>query len=146
MQDFLYKQNRSNSRLCPQCNSQDENTSHVLQCEAHDAIVFRQQAIHQTLPNLTKHNTSIHIIHVLEDKLTDMMKVPSLQRFHSPTTNWDIKQTMQTALKHHNIIGWDNFMCGYMNQSINRKTILEAREKARHAIIHRVKKVYRNPP
>ncbi len=67
------------------------------------------------LDDLVQLNTNIETLQVLEDKLTDLMRVPSSLKFIPAKHNQAQFNIAQTALKHQNIIGWHNFLCGYIS-------------------------------
>lgn len=54
-------------------------------------------------------NTDPEILHSLEDKLTVALNIPSHQKYNLPGNNTMIR----TAIKHQNILVWDNLLHGY---------------------------------
>lgn len=114
-QDFLHKQHCSQCQLCPRCNAQVENASHILNCSHPDAKTFRTSALYDMLNKLKQSHTSIHILQALEDNLSDHLSTENRRKYIAPFIETSRFQQVRNAVIHQNIIGWGNFMRGYIS-------------------------------
>jgi hypothetical protein len=113
---ILFRQGQSSSSLCPRCQTQVETSSHVFKCQATQAI--QQCLLHLTafLTALNKLKTPVQIVTTLQYKLSLLLDIPFEQTYFT---------TMQSSTSHHyaliqaichqNIVGWNNFMRGYIS-------------------------------
>jgi hypothetical protein len=86
----------------------------MFQCGDHAAQSFRQKTVYQTLNDLALINTNIETLHTLEYNLTSFLKVDCLHRYSAATQHSTCVNAANTATKHQNIIGWENFMRGFI--------------------------------
>jgi hypothetical protein len=104
-----------NTALCPRGCGQIEDADHILCCGDGEAKCHRQSALYKMLHKLVQHNTSIHVLNILEDALTQALNIASLHKYnpiHPLTDNRDLK----TALQSQNLIGWTNFLRGFISR------------------------------
>ena len=181
--NVLHKQGRQQTHLCPRCQIYKETTDHILHCPDSDAHDNRQDILYKSLNALKDAHTSIYILQAFEQKLTKYLQINSRNMFNPPNIN---NMTPDRAIKHQNIVGWDNFCRGYIsklwtstqqeqytsnkhhskwaekltstilnmhyeiwkdrNTYVHGKTIQEAKEKARCAIVKMIKELYKKPP
>jgi hypothetical protein len=113
----LQKQGRSDSNLCPRCGTHTENADHILECNNVEAQEKRQSLLYNMLNKLKNANTSIIILSALENKLTDLMHVPSLHRYIPPVNQITSNtRDISEAIHSQNILGWHQFMRGYISK------------------------------
>jgi hypothetical protein len=118
-QEFLYHQRRVTDTLCPRCHQNPEDAKHILICSDTQASSFRQKALYETLTSLLQHNTSIHILQAMEENLCHHLAVQTKSRYIAPFIDRVTSRKVRTCVKHQNIIGWDNFMRGYISKHWN---------------------------
>jgi hypothetical protein len=109
-QDFLNKQNRSNSCICQRCNTSNEDFLHVLQCSDNTAQKFRQQSLYRVLDDLAKINTGIQILTQFENNLTSILNIENCGRYSVATHNHATFTAATKATKHQNIIPVKNYL------------------------------------
>jgi len=101
--------------LCPRCSGTVETSEHVLTCSPLVAVTRRSEFFHGFLSSLITFGTLIYIIATFELKLSTTFDSPYSQSYHIdgiiPTEN---QARLLTALRHQNIIGWHNFLRGYI--------------------------------
>jgi len=111
---MLSGQGRELSPLCPRCSSAIETSEHVYQCPQTQAISNRKSFLENFLSHLLSLKTPIYILCTLEYKLSIALDIPFLPKFHNQEAILpDTKPLLMTAIRHQNIIGWDNFIRGY---------------------------------
>jgi hypothetical protein len=112
----LCRQGRSNTSICPRCNNQVETRTHVFLCENETATLQHSQHLSRFLSDLQKVKTPTHLLATFEYKLSLYLQIPYHQR-HQPSYTLPPKEhsTLLTAIRHQNILGWDNFMRGYIS-------------------------------
>lgn len=108
-QAFLYRQRRTTSSLCPLCNAEDETHEHVTKCSNPTARDNRQLCLQKWRASCKKQETEPVLMNVLEHQLCQVLDIPPTQR-PAPIT-----VELQNALKHQNIIGWENFLNGFIS-------------------------------
>ncbi len=114
-QKFLHQQQRETSALCPRCQHHHEDTSHIYQCQDVNSVTSREEILYKALSMLEKHNTSHMILHTFESHLTDLFKIKKKNKFkqeHEPS----YEEPTAVATRHQNILGWDNFIRGYISK------------------------------
>jgi hypothetical protein len=109
-----HTQQRATSKTFQRCQRCKEDFSHIFQCNEQTACAFRQDAICHTLNEIVKVNTNIYILHSLEKKLAEHMKVTSLGKYIPANFNKEEHASTPLATKHQNIIRWKNFLCRYI--------------------------------
>jgi len=110
----LCRQGRSHTSICPRCNVHVETTAHVYSCPAESVILKRNAHLASFLATLKKHCTAIPILATLEYKLSLTLKLPYVRSYCvSIQSSPNQHQLLLQAIKHQNIIGWDNFLRGY---------------------------------
>jgi hypothetical protein len=114
--DFLHKQGRADSYLCPRCQLYKETSDHIMECEDSDAHDARQPLLYNMLQQLVKANTSIIILSLLERKLTRLLKVCNLDKYHPPNAINILDSLATEVTQSQNIIGWHNFLKGYISR------------------------------
>ncbi len=115
--DHMHKQGQAGSPSCPRGCAQPETADHILTCGTNDAIKHRQTALYETLTNLVKINTSIHILSTLEEILAETLNITSLQKYKSTQPlDTHCQRSLNTARQNQNIIGWNNFLRGYISK------------------------------
>jgi hypothetical protein len=101
--------------LCPRCSGTVETSEHVLTCSPLVAVTRRSEFFHGFLSSFITFGTLIYIIATFELKLSTTFDSPYSQSYHIdgiiPTEN---QARLLTALRHQNIIGWHNFLRGYI--------------------------------
>jgi hypothetical protein len=76
------------------------------------------------LTKLTNSNNSIHILQALEDNLSSQLSIDNKRKHIPPFINKLTHHHIRNAVKHQNIIGWENFMRGYTSlYGVNAKTL-----------------------
>jgi hypothetical protein len=113
---ILCRQGRSSSSLCPRCHTQVETPSHVFKCQANQAI--QQCLSHLTvfLTALNKLKTPVQIVATLQYKLSLLLDIPFEQTyFITMQSSTSHHYALIQAICHQNIIGWNNFMRGYIS-------------------------------
>ena len=68
------------------------------------------------LGKLTQSNISIHILSILEERLTTLLQVKSHQRYIPPSRDTYLHKSTSQALRSQNILGWQNFLKGYISK------------------------------
>ena len=113
---MLSRQGRKPSPLCPRCCTAIETSQHVYKCSQSQAISNWRSFLKKFLSSLLSIKTLIYNISTLEYKLSITLEIPFIPTFHiqdeiPPLT----KMLLINAIRHQNIIGWDNFLRGYMS-------------------------------
>lgn len=105
---LLHKQNRSESPTCPRCKQHPEDSPHILTCNDMGATTWRDDYLSFFLITMRDHHMPIHILAVLEYKLSSALCLP-FSRKYSPLMSLDnhIKNIVLSAIWHQNILGWD---------------------------------------
>jgi hypothetical protein len=97
----LHRQNRHHTDVCPHCNTCPETSEHILKCSQHHSITSRTEQLYNTLTKLKEHSTSPSILHVMEEKLSTLLNIPSSNLYGMTTNHPEVLK----AMKHQNIIG-----------------------------------------
>lgn len=67
------------------------------------------------MDDLVNMNTSIFILQAFDEHLTQLLTIPSLNRFNPVKDDHDVHTHINSATKHQNKIGWENFTRGYIS-------------------------------
>jgi hypothetical protein len=111
---MLSRHGRESSPLCPRCSSAIKTSEHVYQCPQAQAISNHRSFLENFLSHLLSLKTPIYILCTMEYKLSIALDIPFLPKFHNQEEiPSDTKPLLMTAIRHQNIIGWDNFIWGY---------------------------------
>ncbi len=78
--EFLFKQWRTESPLCPRCNKHTKDTQHILTCSDLNASTQWQQIIYKWLEELEKERTSRHILSCIKRKLVEVLNIKLLNK------------------------------------------------------------------
>lgn len=112
--EFLFKQKRADSPICPRCQIHNETASHILTCTNNEAADQRRKALYTCLENIARENTSSQILTCLEISLSDLLQIPSECKYKSTDSASEINTSLITDAQHHqSIIGWENAIRGY---------------------------------
>jgi hypothetical protein len=110
----LCHQGRSHTSVCPRCQTFVETSSHVSICPAESAVSQRIEQLHTFLSELECQQTSIYLLTTFKYKLSLVLNLTYQQTFTitipAPSTQ---QQTLMKAIRHQNMVGWDNFLWGY---------------------------------
>ena len=110
----LCRQGRESSPLCPRCNSTVETCDHIFNCPHPLAIESHHVALHTFLSSLVTIGTPLYIISTFEYKLSNVLHLAFNQKY---SITFSIpqytKNCLMEAIKHQNILGWDNFLRGF---------------------------------
>jgi hypothetical protein len=150
--EFLFKQHRCTSPLCPRCLQHNETAQHILTCPDKLARKQRQQHLYTLLEKLEEGNTSPHILSCMETHFSDCLQTSSLNKY-SLVTNQSEQLTpyINDAVRHQNIIGWENLLRGYISsywlkaQSAFPSTNSSTSKRAQRTI-EQVKAIYSENP
>jgi len=114
--EFLHRQGRHDSPICPRCSSYPETHSHVYQCLATGAVKFRTIALNTFLDALLARHTPMAILISFELKLSGALALPYAQRFSlASPISLHHHRAIITAVRHQNILGWDMFLKGFIS-------------------------------
>lgn len=112
---ILSRQGRSETPLCPCCNTRVETSPHVFTCQETQAITQRISHLTTFLSALHKLKTPIQLMATLEYKLSITLQIPYTQTYQTTSISSSSHQyALLTAIRHKNILGWDNFLCGFI--------------------------------
>jgi len=110
----LCRQGREPSPICLRCKGAIETSNHVHQCPYPEAVSRRTSALLYFLSSLIKIGTPVYIVHVFEYKLSIVLDLPFSKVYNISS---EIPQStyilLLDAIRHQNILGWDQFLCGY---------------------------------
>jgi hypothetical protein len=113
-QSFLHKQCREHSPICPLCSMHDETACHMLTCPDPRTDASRRTALSSYFRTLLSIHTPISIIHILEDKLSFFLQIPTDTPYVSSLPPLEYPETLQAAKIHQNLLGWDFFLRGFL--------------------------------
>jgi hypothetical protein len=114
---LLHKQGRQDEHICPRCQLAPETATHIMCCSENAATTKRQEILYKMLQKLVNSNTSIYILSRLEQELTALLHITSLNRYNPPSDcPPKLNDCIQKAVCNQNIIGWANFLKGYISQ------------------------------
>jgi len=113
---YLCRQGRHYSPICPRCLLETETPNHVRICSAPAAIHGRKLLLDQYLASLVSLGTPIYIFATFELKLSSTLDIPFINRY-KVTTPLETRayQRLILAIRHQNIVGWTNFLRGYIS-------------------------------
>jgi hypothetical protein len=100
--DFLYKQNREHSPLCPRCNSEHKTVPHIYACQDPTAVKERSIAL------------SLYLKSTLESQLLVFLQLPASVQFGKLYATSSLTD-LCNATRHQNLIGWDLFLPGFIS-------------------------------
>jgi len=109
-------QGRSHTSVCLCCQTFVETSSHVSICPAESAVSQQIEHLRTFLSELESQQTSIYLLTIFEYKLSLILNLMYQQTFTitipaSPTQ----QQILMKASRHQNLVGWDNFLWGYIS-------------------------------
>jgi len=114
LQEKHSRQGREPSPICLRCKGAIETSNHVHQCPYPEAVSRRTSALLYFLSSLIKIGTPVYIAHVFEYKLSIVLDLPFSKVYNISS---EIPQStyilLLDAIRHQNILGWDQFLCGY---------------------------------
>lgn len=108
----LSTQNCSHDNTCPRCLTSAEHSNHILTCPHSSTKESRTSHMYHALSEIQKATTHPSILSTLEYKLSTILEIPSQHKYIYPST---LPSQMRTAIKRQNLLGWDNFMRGYIS-------------------------------
>jgi len=113
----LCRQGREQSSVCPRCRSTVETFDHVFVCPDTQAIESRRTALYSFLSMMTNIGTPIYVLTTIEYKLSILFSIEFIPKYSiaSPLP-LHVKNRLIEAIRHQNILGWDNFICGYSSR------------------------------
>jgi hypothetical protein len=115
--EFLHKQHRSDTPSCPRCKNHNETAHHILTCPFPEAQTQRTQALYTCLTDLARANTSKYILDCIEENMTNLLNIPSLQKYKiTPPQLVDMATALSDATRHQNILGWENAIRGFTSK------------------------------
>jgi hypothetical protein len=80
------------------------------------AVASRAEYLHQFLKLLLSMNTPIYILLVFKYKLSFVLDIPYNQHYpNSSILPQDLYLSLLTAIKQQNIVGWNNFLRGFIS-------------------------------
>jgi len=113
---MLCRQGRETSSLCPRCHKAVETSDHVYKCSQPQAVSNRSSFLKEYLSHLLLLNTPMYIISTLQYKLSLSLEIPFITTFQIQNNiPPETRRHLISAIQHQNIIGWDNFLRGYMS-------------------------------
>jgi len=113
---YLCRQGRHYSPICPRCLLETETPNHVRICSAPAAIHGRKLLLDQYLASLVSLGTPIYIIATFKLKLSSTLGIPFLHKYKVTTPiPLPSYKTLILAICHQNIVGWSNFLRGYIS-------------------------------
>jgi hypothetical protein len=111
----LCRQGRSETPICPRCLGTVETAYHVLTCSYSAAVICRSEFLHSVLSSLTTFGTPLYIIATYELKLSATLGLSYTQSyFLDESIPLENRARLFKALQHQNIIGWPNFLRGFI--------------------------------
>ncbi len=114
--EFLHQQDRTKRAECPRCMSCIESADHILVCDAPAAKESRDKHLYQTLKELKDIITAHNILHIFETQLCQVLKLRNRQKYQHTCTTTDINTILAKALHNQNIIGWHEFLRGFISK------------------------------
>lgn len=113
--NFLHKQGCATSSKCPRCDCHNETAHHIYQCPDKTATNERHKLLEDAIHELTQKGMPKPIINTLEENLSEILVLQTHKQYNksksTPTTT-----TLETALHHQNLIGWELFLRGYISK------------------------------
>jgi hypothetical protein len=111
----LFKQNRASSPFCERCHTHKEDAHHILHCPDSDATSERNKALYTFLEEHAHEGTSKTILECLENNLTSLLHVESMNKYCITCQPPDstLQRAIRDAKQHQTIIGWENLLRGY---------------------------------
>jgi len=111
---FLFKQGREFTNRCPLCHTSEETLQHIFPCQNPQTRTNRLDAFTAYLRTLSSIHTPSTIIQAVANHLATILQINSVsypcpQQLPNPLS-------MQDAIKHQNIMGWDMFLRGFISQ------------------------------
>jgi hypothetical protein len=83
--NFLHKQGQTDTHQCLKCKTHPETADRIIQCEDSEAHDRHQELLYNMLHKLVYLNTSMSTISILEQELTKLLNVASLQKDYNST-------------------------------------------------------------
>jgi hypothetical protein len=115
---MLSRQGREPSPLCPRCCIAVETSDHIYKGSQSQAMANRQSFLYKFLSTLLSAKTPIHVLSTFEYKLSITLDIQFLPSFHVQNEIPSLTKTLlMSAIRHQNIIGWDNFLRGYTSSN-----------------------------
>lgn len=112
----LCRQGRHNTSICPRCLSEVETSNHVQTCPAPAVITGCSLSLDHFLTYLVSLGTPIYIIATFKLKLSSTLGIPFLHKYKVTTPiPLPSYKTLILAIRHQNIVGWSNFLRGYIS-------------------------------
>jgi len=104
---FLHIQNRQGFAICLCCQSCNETKEHVMTCIDDKAISHRIKSVHNLITALSKASTDPNILKAIMQYIKHILNLPHETIQHT--------EYIREAIHHQNIIGWHQFICGYIS-------------------------------
>jgi hypothetical protein len=114
--EFLHQQDRTQSADCPRCKSCRESVDHILMCSDIHAQESRDKHLYEALKELEALSTNINILHIFKAQLCKVLNVPNRQKYQRIKQKNEINKTLSNALHNQNIIGWHEFLRGFISK------------------------------
>lgn len=112
---FLCWQGRVRDAIFPSCKSMVETRDHVFCCPSPSACDNRLSLLKQFLRVVLNIGTPVFVISTLAYKLMLTLHLP-ISKSSTRCESLDSETILWLAIQHQNIIGWDNFLRGYISQ------------------------------
>lgn len=88
-----------------------------MQCPNPDAKSERNKGIYTCLEDLEREKTSKHILTCLENNLTSLLHIDSMNKYGTTCPqDSTLERTIKDASHHQTIIGWENSLRGYTSK------------------------------
>jgi len=112
----LCRQGRMHSPMCAQCHEHIETAAHIIICDQPLAITARHNMLDDMLHQLEKRGTPNIMLQTFDYKLSLTLNL----LYDKVTSRWthdfvSIPYALLSAIKHQNLVGWDNFMKGFIS-------------------------------
>jgi hypothetical protein len=114
--EFLYKQGRMQNPLCHRCTQTHETAAHIYSCPDPSSRKERQTLLYKKLKDLVNSGMPRMVATMLEEKLTTLFDIESMQEYCHASNNCNMNESIRKATLHQNLIGWDNFIRGFVSK------------------------------
>jgi len=124
------------SPMCSQCHEQIETAAHIIICDQPLAIIARCNMLDDMLHKLEKQGTPNIMLQTFNYMLSLTLNLP----YDKVTSQWThdfIPHVLLWAIKHQNLVGWDNFMKGFISTKLKDVHTQLSRESLQHSSTER---------
>ena len=130
-QEFLFRQKRVDSDLCPLCGSASETFSHIYSCCNPAAVSYRVDQVRKFALGLKLAGTATEIVNCWISQLGYMFPGVEFTPYYVHPTNIhkEIEAAVAVARRHQSILSWEGFLQGRLSVEWDKVQALHERRR-----------------